>query len=203
MKKIYIILIPFLAACSTSPDSETVNHITHLSTDTVKPLLVEAITDTVVVTEEKIVLEVDLFSITNMEANDTHEYGEGDCFGEVVKYAGTEDFIAVDQSSCGDYGYVNTNYLLDSSDFVQAIYVVDCGLEINYESDISFYVLTERMILFENGSSTVMVKSDTVGDASIQEIDKPFVSDTLQDSETKQEYWQQLYNGLWKQELDR
>jgi hypothetical protein len=139
------------------------------------------------------------FKMPDVSVDSTNEYGAGDCFGKVTYYSQRNIGLGIDSMSCGEYGYTNTHFLLNSKKMVQAVYLKKS--ESLPQPDGNWKnALTERLIDFRNNRAIVRERMDTINDDTKSIINKKFEIKELKDRQTSLEHWNKEFQILWEKE---
>lgn len=191
-----------VAACNTAPKSnpeasvkkdlnreQKVTSVGKLQTSQKKPNL----------ESEFEILPLWKFKLPDVSIDSTNEYGGGDCSGKVTYYSQGNIGLGIDSMSCGEYGYTNTYYLLNSKKLVQAIYLKKS--ESLPQPDGNWKnALTERLIDFRNNRAIVKERMDTINDETKSIINKKFIVKDLGDRQTGLDHWNKEFQLLWEKE---
>jgi len=144
-------------------------------------------------------LTLEKFKMLSISIDSTNEYGAGDCFGKVTCYSPENFILGFDSMSCGEYGYTNTHYLLDSKKMIQAVYLKKSESLLQPNGNWK-YALAERIIDFRNNQAIIREKIDTLDDDTKNIINKEFETKKITDRQTSLEHWNKEFRELWKKE---
>ena len=148
--------------------------------------------------DEPVVLIFD--TVTNPRQY-SHDYGAGDCFGNITRFQG-DKIIALDQMSCGDYGYTNTRYWLNSNDAIEYVVIDRSESVVLGDPDTWSYIITERHMDFTVQPPIHWQRIDTFSIEEDQTITKPFAQAALPTNESTLSQWQSNYMALWQEPLN-
>ncbi|MDX5513575.1 MAG: hypothetical protein LPK01_15310 [Hymenobacteraceae bacterium] len=192
----------FVAACNTAPKTNPETPVKKELKPEQKVTTVENLHSSQKEPNPESELEILVlgkFLLPDVSTDSTNEYGAGDCFGKVTYYSQRNIGLGIDSMSCGEYGYTNTHYLLNSKKMVQAVYLKKS--ESLPQSDGTWKnALTERLIDFRNNRAIVKERMDTVNDDTQSIINKKFEIKELKDRQTSLEHWNNEFQVLWEKE---
>jgi len=191
-----------LSACNFAPNS----NLKTTAKQEIKPKQVVSSTEDLETSNkafnpnfENEILTLEKFKMPHLSLDSTHEYGAGDCFGKITYYSRSNVGLGIDSMSCGEYGYTNTHYLLDSKKAIQAIYLKQSESLLQPDGNWK-YVLTERLIDFRNTQVTVLERIDTLDDHTKNIINKEFAVKKLKDGQPSLRQWTKEFREIWEKE---
>lgn len=120
-------------------------------------------------------------------------FNGGDCEGSLSRYEIDKKFIAIDTTSCGDYGDTYTTYILDSLNAIELVYKKE--MVMNKDALIS----SQLVINFNEQPVIAKTLIDTIYSGK-QKVDKVFKNDTITEVLTSYEHWDMHYKDIWNYE---
>jgi len=143
------------------------------------------------------------FKLSKMKIDSLNAYGAGDCWGEVKRYSLPNGGLAIDSTTCGEYGFTYTYYLLDDKDFIQVVYIKKSESILNPKTNAYFYVQEERVIDFNSDPATSKIKMDTINDYKQREIsiNKSYSTKILKDKQVTYKHFEKKYQETWKKKI--
>lgn len=131
-----------------------------------------------------------------------HTYGAGDCWGSITEYALPSGKIAVDSSTCGEYGFTYTRYLLDADEKLLALGIKSS--ETLFDGDEAAFSRTEHLLDFSQTPAQVQIKNDTIQDYAQREatLTQAFQNAPLPKPDEAYAQYQKAYMDTWKSESE-
>ncbi len=208
--KIYILLLFFLLnACRETRDHNSFEHsqskIILVDSNANEPI---GMSENIKPTNKITFPTIGDFSLSSMKQDSTHEYGGGDCEGQITRYSIDQIALGVDSLFCGEYGYTFTHYLLNTHNNVQAVHSIKCEWNVNPDKkNSSVYILTEKIIDFNTDTAKILIRIDTLFEYNVsndkypEPSNKAFTVETTKDQKSLAKKVELEYMSQWDADL--
>ena len=151
--------------------------------------------------------DLSLFDISGTSLDSTHQYGGGDCFGDIYHFSSSDLIIDVDSMKCGEYGFTFTHYILDENESLKAARELKWESIMNEDATAYVHVLSEHIYDFRQDPSVFLMRGDTLKEHFIQQggyphhVSQPFDQTEIQNYQTTYEQLSEKRVGTWGMNL--
>lgn len=141
---------------------------------------------------------IDTLSLSDFQEDSLHEYGGGDCWGNISSYSNDSDKIILVEFTCSEYNATKEKYVFHFNDSLQVYHKIKSNLFFTETSN--YYEFLELVIDFRKIPAIKYIRTDTVQQVHDYSAKKTFVTSKLVDTDSVYKALIEEQRDTWKAE---